>query len=140
MEIKIYSTLPDDALKIRIDVFEGEQNTPDGRDETDAVAKHLVLYDGENAIATCRISEMEENGVYLIGRIAVVKELRGKGIGKLIIDYAEAYLKNTDCKEARIRSRYQVKEFYIKCGYEICSDIIHEEDRPYIWVKKAIKK
>ena len=138
MEIKIFDALPDDALKIRIDVFEGEQNTPDGEDEIDAFAKHLVLYDSGKAIATCRISPMEERNVYLIGRIAVIKELRGKGIGKVIIESAEEYLKETDCATAKIRSRYQVKDFYIKCGYEICSDILYEDGRPYIWVRKSV--
>ena len=139
MEIKFFDSIPVDALKIRLDVFEKEQNTPDGEDETDGCAKHLVLYDSDKAIATCRISEMKEKGVYLIGRIAVIKELRGRGIGKIIIGYAEEHLKSTDCKIAKIRSRYQVKDFYIKCGYEICSDILYEDNRPYIWVEKAIK-
>ena len=139
MEIKIFTSLPDDALKIRLDVFEGEQNTPEGEDETDSRATHLVLYENSKAIATCRISAMEEANVYLIGRIAVIKELRGRGIGKIIIGYAEEYLAATDCVIAKIRSRYQVKDFYIKCGYEICSDIVYEEERPYIWVKKALK-
>ncbi len=140
MEIKIFDTLPDDALKIRLDVFEGEQNTPDGKDEIDLYATHLVLYDSGKAIATCRISKMKEGGVYLIGRIAVIKELRGQGIGKIIIGCAEEHLKSTDCKIAKIRSRYQVKDFYIKCGYEICSDMLYEDARPYIWVKKSINR
>ncbi|MBQ9744103.1 MAG: GNAT family N-acetyltransferase [Clostridia bacterium] len=140
MEIKIFDTLPNDALKIRLEVFEREQNTPDGVDEIDSLATHLVLYGDGQAIATCRISKTENEGVYLIGRIAVIRELRGQGIGKIIISHAEKYLQKTDCKIAIIRSRYQVKDFYARCGYEICSDIVYEGERPYIWVKKSILK
>jgi len=139
METKIFSKLPNDALQIRLDVFEGEQNTPDGEDETDKYAVHLVMYDKKRAIATCRISKTENEDEYLIGRIAVIRELRGRGIGKKIIECAEKYLKSTDCKVAVIRSRHQVKDFYLKCGYDICSDVVYEDERPYIWVKKALK-
>lgn len=140
MEVKIFNALPKDALDIRLSVFTGEQNTPDGVDEIDALATHIVMYDGGKPIATCRISKMEEKGVYLIGRIAVIKELRGQGIGRVIISEAEKYLASTDCETAMIRSRYQVKDFYVRCGYEICSDTVYEDTRPYVWVRKCIKE
>ena len=47
MDIKIYDTLPEEAVRIREVVFVEEQGFQDEFDEIDSYAKHLVLFDGE---------------------------------------------------------------------------------------------
>ena len=44
MDIKIYDTLPDDAARIREEVFMKEQGFHDEFDSTDKTAAHIVLY------------------------------------------------------------------------------------------------
>ena len=56
MDIKIYDTLPEEAVRIRKTVFVEEQGFQDEFDKIDSYARHLVLFDGENPIAVCRFS------------------------------------------------------------------------------------
>ena len=77
MDIKIYDTLLEEAVRIRKTVFVEEQGFQDEFDKIDSYARHLVLFDGENPIAVCRFFRNEETGDFTVGRIAVLKEYRG---------------------------------------------------------------
>ena len=54
MEIKVYNILPKDSLDLRITVFVEEQGFVDEVDEFDSFATHLVMYENEKPLATCR--------------------------------------------------------------------------------------
>ncbi|MBR0454215.1 MAG: GNAT family N-acetyltransferase, partial [Clostridia bacterium] len=66
MEIKIFSFLPDEAMKIRVEVFVDEQGFVDLPDETDLVALHFVGYIGTLPVATCRAFEGDDD-CYILG-------------------------------------------------------------------------
>ncbi|MDE6869430.1 MAG: GNAT family N-acetyltransferase, partial [Clostridia bacterium] len=78
MEFKTYDKLPGEAKDIRIEVFVKEQGFEEEFDNVDNYATHVVAFDGGRAIATCRY--FCQDGYYLIGRIAVIKEYRGSGL------------------------------------------------------------
>ena len=78
MFIKIYDEIPQEAKAIRKSVFMKEQGFKDEFDETDRLAKHVLLFKGDIPVATCRFFFSEERVCYVIGRIAVSKEFRGK--------------------------------------------------------------
>ena len=82
MEIKVFSSLPKDALDLRITVFVDEQGFVDEVDEADDFATHLVMYDDEKAVATCRFFLKEDKETYMFGRLCVLKEYRGKSFGR----------------------------------------------------------
>ena len=138
MIFKIYNELPKDALDIRTKVFVCEQGFADNVSEDDKKATHIVMYDGEEAVATCRILKIDTPYTFLIGRIAVLKDQRGKGLGKKIMDEAEKYLVSLGAKYAVIHSQLRARDFYIRCGYTVCSDIEYEQNYPHVWVKKSL--
>ena len=80
MEIKVFSTLPDDAAEIRKAVFMAEQGFKDEFDEFEENATHFVGYINGAAVGTCRVHFAPEYSAYKIGRIAVVKNMRGQGL------------------------------------------------------------
>ena len=98
MEIKKYDSLPEDARKIRIEVFVEEQGFEEEFDSTDKIAKHFVLYVEGRAVATCRIFS-EGVGRFHLGRVAVLKSERGKGFGKALMLEAEKYAANEEDTE-----------------------------------------
>ena len=83
--------LNNDIIKIRTEVFIKEQGFKDEFDETDKTCSHIVLYDNENPVATCRYFKEGEN--YHIGRVAIIKEYRGKHLGNKIMQIAENEIK-----------------------------------------------
>ena len=81
MKTRIHSTLPQEARRIREEVFVREQGFENEFDETDQSASHLILYDGEMPVAVCRFFPGDQPGDYMVGRIAVIKECRGRNLG-----------------------------------------------------------
>ncbi|MCH5148495.1 MAG: GNAT family N-acetyltransferase [Clostridiales bacterium] len=136
MEIKIYESLPAEAKKIRTAVFIEEQKFKTEFDGVDGHAKHLIAFDGDAPVATCRF--YIDGGEYIIGRLAVIKEYRGKDIGSLILKAAESQIIEEGGKQVLLHSQYAAKEFYEKNGYSACSKVDFDEDCPHIWMSKKL--
>lgn len=135
MKFIIYGYLPYEAKLIREEVFCAEQGFINEFDETDTISSHLVAFENDVPIATCRIYP-NENG-YCIGRIAVIKAYRGKKIGAHIIEEAESYIRGQGGKEVSLSAQTRVEEFYRKQGYFSFGAVYLDEDCPHI---KMIKK
>lgn len=139
MRIEKFMMPPEQALYVRITVFVEEQGFRDQFDEIDKVAAHFVAFDENNQpIGTCRVFVSEDKDIYLLGRLAVVKEYRGKGLGGQIVSCAEKHVKEVGGKELRLHAQYQVAEFYEKLGYTSYGEIEEEEGHPHIWMKKEV--
>ena len=138
MEIKAYERLCDDALKIRITVFVEEQGFRDEFDDIDERALHLVAYDGEKAVATCRCFYESDPKVWHIGRVAVLKEYRGKGLGKQVMEEAERRISLKGGKVCELSSQCRARGFYESCGYEAEGEIYLDEGCPHVKMAKHI--
>lgn len=138
MEVKIYNKPSEKGMAVREEVFIKEQGFSYDRDETDDRAYHIVLFEGETAIGVCRMFESDEKNVYILGRLAVAKEHRGKGYGKIIIEKAVEYVKSLKGEGLILHSQMQVKEFYKKLGFVEYGEIEYEEGCPHIWMKIEI--
>ena len=139
MKITVYDKIPDEARYIRETVFLEEQGFEKEYDENDNIAKHIVIYEDNTAIATCRVYWDEEVNCYHIGRIAVLKPHRGKGLGIKVVTEAEKLVKEMGGKEIFISGQLQVAEFYKnKLGYTQYGDVYPEENHPHVALKKTI--
>lgn len=136
MKIRIYKTLPDDAAAIRGEVFIKEQGFVEEFDEKDESSVHLVAYDGNKAVATARVFSSGDK--FLIGRIAVVKEYRGQGVGAFLIREAEKIILADGGGQAFIHAQTRAKEFYLKQGYLDTGRADEEEGCPHVWLYKNL--
>lgn len=135
---KTYHALPDDARVIRETVFINEQGFSDEFDETDAVAKHIVLYDEKGtAIGTVRYFKSGED-TYIIGRVAVLKEFRKNNYGAIMLQEAEEQIKACKGKKIRLAAQVQAKGFYEKSGYKDDGHEFMEEHCRHIWMEKEL--
>ncbi len=137
MKIRVFNSLPKDAVDIRQAVFVDEQKFKEEFDENDKSAIHFVLYDGETAVATSRVLK-EPNGVYHIGRIAVIKSRRGQGLGRMIVEAAENHARTLGGKSILIGAQTQAQGFYATLGYLAEGDIYYEEHCPHVRMTKSI--
>ena len=138
MEIKVFNSLPKDALDLRITVFVEEQGFVDEVDEFDDVAIHLVMYDNEKPIATCRFFLKEDKETYMFGRLCVLKEYRGKSLGREMLKKVEEIVKEKGGKAIILHSQYHAKDFYIRCGFTQQGDIDYEQNKPHAWMRKEM--
>ncbi len=132
-----YNELPMEAKKIREEVFVFEQGFKEEFDSIDGKATHLLIYEDDKAIATGR-SFLSSDQNYYLGRIAIKKEYRNKGIGSKVLDLLEEELKNKSIKKVYLHSQLQAKEFYLKNGYQVSGDIFLEENSPHILMFKSL--
>lgn len=104
MQLEAYDFLPEDAKRIREAVFMKEQGFKNEFDDIDLLALHLILYDGSQPAATCRLFPAAEQGVYLLGRLAVVKTYRGQKLGQRMLREAEAIAARKGAAELRLHA------------------------------------
>ena len=103
---------------IRTPVFIEEQGVaPDFEwDELDASAVHLLAMQNNQPIACLRIIDFHK-----IGRMAVLKDWRGMGLGSALLLEAVAVCKNYGSKSIHISAQTHAIEFYRKAGFEVTS-------------------
>lgn len=138
MRIEVYDKVVDEARYIRETVFLQEQGFEKEYDEYDNVAKTIVIYDGDEAIATCRLYWDNEVNCHHMGRIAVLKHRRGEGLGAIIVTEGEKVIKSLGGKEVFISGQIQVAEFYKKLGYSQYGEVYMEENHPHVALKKIL--
>lgn len=110
-----------EAYDIRIQVFCDEQGyTQDMElDEQDKQSMHILLRDGEEAIATGRIYWSGPDTM-CFGRIAVHKSMRGKGIGKIVLDAMMEKAQSLGAKNIELDAQCYAVGFYEKSGFTVC--------------------
>ncbi len=135
MKFRIYTAgLPEEAKKIRLEVFVKEQGFEEEFDSVDDTAAHIVLFDGKTPVGVCRVFKDSGSGKTVIGRVAVKKELRGKGLGTRIIEAAEKYAAGTGISAIRIHSQERAAGFYRALGYRDTGESdLDEAARTYGW-------
>lgn len=141
LDYKVFDSATDESKNIRFTVFCDEQGVEKSHeiDEFDKVgkAKHIIVYNDSKAVATSRF--YKENGdMWHAGRIAVLKEMRGTGCGRKVLEIAENEMKKCGAKEVFISAQTQAQGFYEALGYKAYGDIYPEEDIPHIAMKKEL--
>lgn len=137
LRIRSYTSLPDVAREIRITVFVEEQGFVEEFDTTDGESVHFVAFDGETAVGTCRVFKTENEQSYTLGRLAVSKHHRKKGIGRALLSAAEEYAQRNGATELILHAQCAAQSFYEKCGFTAYGEIEYEQDSPHTWMKKA---
>lgn len=94
--------------QIPLDVEFDEHDTPN--------TKYIVMVDNYLPVATCRLYAIDEKSV-MLGRIVVLPEYRGRGIGTLVVKEAEKWASELGFKEAVVESRDNKIHFYETMGY-----------------------
>ena len=87
--------------------------------------KYIVLTDDDFPVATCRFYRIDSESA-MIGRVVVLPEYRGNGLGKQVVKEAENWLCELGYKKAVVESRDVAVAFYEKLGYAVSDqNLIH---------------
>ena len=115
--------------KIRTPVFIEEQNVaPDFEwDEIDATAVHLLAMFNSDAIACLRIIDYQK-----IGRMAVLRAWRGKGVGNAILVEAIKVCKKHGSRCIKLSAQTHAIGFYQQAGFKVVSDEYCDVDIPHV--------
>ncbi|MSQ33644.1 MAG: GNAT family N-acetyltransferase [Dehalococcoidia bacterium] len=124
---------------MRLRVFVEEQGVPaeEERDGYDAQAVHAVAVLDGVVVGTGRLVLLDE-GAGKIGRMAVERQLRRRGIGGRILGFLEAEAKRRGLAEAVLHAQTYVQGFYADHGYVAEGDVFLEAGIPHIAMRKRL--
>ena len=126
------------AFAIRREVFIEEQGFSEQTefDCIDDIALHvLVIEDGVPA-ATARL--YQQNGQYHIGRVAVLKANRGRGLGDMAMRMLMLKAGELGAKEVALGAQTQAEGFYRRLGFLPTGEQYDDEGVPHIMMKEAL--
>lgn len=127
------------AINIRQIVFRDEQKVSYQEDEVyeeQIEAKTYLIYFKEKVIGTIRYRYIDE--AYKIERFAILKDYRGQGYGKEVLNYFANMIweKYNPCT-IYLNGQMHAFEFYKKCGFSPVGEIFQEANIDHI---KMIKE
>ena len=140
IKFKVFAyVLPFESRFIRERVFIIEQKFHDEFDENDKEAIHVVMYEQNMPIGTCRIIYSQKHSCYVIGRVAVLEDYRNLGLGSKMIQRAEKELrKRFGHIRVGVDSQVRVYLFYQKLGYNLTTDTHEDEGVPHVFMEKQL--
>lgn len=136
MEYKNYVGLNQDIISIRTAVFIDEQGFKNEFDEIDNTCNHIVLYDNNKPVAVCRY--FRDDNIYHIGRVAIIKDYRGKHLGNDILQIAENEIKKEGGKIIKVSAQVREKAFYAKNGFKEKGNVYLDEFCEHINMEKIL--
>ena len=126
------------CLALRKVVFVEEQSVPEEleRDEHDATALHLLATLDGRPVGTARLLLRGDTGK--IGRVCVLQELRGQGIGAALIRAAVEELRGLGLARAKLGSQVHAIPFYEKLGFRAEGPVYDDAGIPHRDMARAL--
>jgi len=124
-----WDSVREHAQRVRIEVFVIEQNVPFELewDEDDEVSTHAIAYNEEGQpVATGRLLPDGH-----IGRMAVIKSLRGCGLGREVLQALLQQARKEGHKDLLLHAQTHALAFYEKQGFIAEGDEFVEADMPH---------
>jgi ElaA protein len=138
-----WATGPEDlggALAVREQVFCREQGVPRSEelDGLDGDALHLVALqvDGTRVIGTLRL--LLAGGTAKIGRVAVERDARRRGVASRMLEEALARARERGCRQARLAAQVEATGLYERAGFAIESEPFDEAGISHVWMGRTL--
>ena len=130
------------ALEVRRSVFIEEQRIEENieRDDMDSCATHVIAESSGQVLGTGRIVNEEVGSIITarLGRMAVLKPFRRKGIATLILRALEAEAMRQGFKRVVLHSQLHVQELYEKSGYAVEGSLFYEAGIEHVTMVKNL--
>ena len=123
------------AAPIRMLVFVEEQRVPAEleMDERDADCVHAIAFDGARAVGTGRLLPDGH-----IGRMAVLQEFRGKGVGGEILERLIEAARRRGEREIVLSAQTRAVDFYLAHGFEAFGPVYEEAGIPHQDMRRTL--
>lgn len=123
--IGTWDELREPAMLVRRDVFIQEQGVPEEMewDYLDRIATHVVVIDGDRAVATGRLIQEQH---FKIGRMAVLATHRLQGLGSKMLKSLIEAAKQQGANQIQLHAQVSAIPFYAKYDFEPTGPIFDE--------------
>ena len=119
------------AFAIRVRVFVREQHVPEDieLDRDDERAVHFLAFSAETAVGTARV--VLRRGGAKIGRMAVLKSYRRRGVGGKLLERAIALARRRNARKIYLHAQVPVIGFYEAMGFRCTGPVFDEAGIPH---------
>lgn len=117
------------ALRNEVFVIEQQVDPTIERDARDKEATHIVATMDNLVVGCARL--FWEDGAH-IGRLAVAKEYRNKGIGRAICQYIIDLAKERNCHQVWLNAQLVSYDFYLKIGFTPVGDVFYGANMAHV--------
>lgn len=97
----------------------------------------LGCFEDDKLEACCVLTKTDPKTVRL-RQMAVTANLQGKGIGRVLMSFAENVARDHGYRRLTMHARKSALGFYEKNGYRICSDEFNEVTIPHYVMEKEL--
>jgi len=120
-----------EAFRIRVRVFVKEQGVPKRieRDRDDERAVHFLAFNAEKAVGTTRVVMRRRSAK--IGRMAVLKSNRGRGVGRRLLKRAIETARWLGARKIYLHAQLPVIGFYQALGFRCVGRVFREAGIPH---------
>ena len=130
------------CLRVREEVFTIEKGVPkeievDALDCLNGACEHFLIRCDEKDAGALRCTYTPENAAR-IQRFCVLKEYRGRGIGKAALEQIESYCRSRGCHAVELDAKLSAADFYEKCGYQTVSSPFIEAGVAHVKMRKEL--
>lgn len=136
VQIGDWPTLQAKAAPIRLEVFVREQQVPleEEMDALDAVCVHAVVFDAQGcALATGRLLPDGH-----IGRMAVLKAVRGQGLGSAVLQALVQQARQKGFVEVVLSAQTHAQAFYVRHDFIPEGAEYLDANIPHVLMRKAL--
>lgn len=128
-----------EALRLRFRVlreplgltYSAEQLAADARDT------HIVAMDRGKIVGNLILASVEPDMMQM-RQVAVDTDYQGQGIGRALVNFAEATAKQWGARVLMLHGRVAVQPFYERLGYAACGEPFEEVTLPHIEMRKTL--
>jgi predicted GNAT family N-acyltransferase len=97
----------------------------------------IGCFDDERLEGCCLLTKHDSES-FRLRQMAVADGLQGKGIGRVLMNYAENIARDMGNKKIKMHARKTAVGFYEKLGYKVCSDEFNEVSVPHFVMEKEL--
>ncbi len=128
----------EECFRIRKAVFVEEQAVPLELelDEYDDTSAHFLLREGETPLATARL--LDKHGLAKIGRVAVLKEARGRGLGLRLMQAVLDEARRRGFQESVLDSQTYAIPFYARLGFVAEGEEFDDAGIPHFLMRRRL--
>jgi predicted GNAT family N-acyltransferase len=120
------------CFDLRKRIFVEEQFVPIDLelDHYDDEAVHYLLTLDGTPVGTARL--IDKNGIAKIGRVAIIKEERGHGLGRLLMQFVIHDARQRGFHESMLDAQTYAVPFYEGLGYVTSGDVFDDAGMPHL--------
>ena len=126
-------------VDLRLQVLRKPLGLDFSEDELVEEKNHLLIgaFEEDEMLGCCMLTKLDPKTVRL-RQMAVRSGLQGKGIGRVLMSFAENIARDMGNKKMVMHARESAKGFYEKQGYKTISNIFEEVTIPHYIMEKDL--